>query len=214
MAILALIVAMCTFFFPQLTHFSGYIPATSRQRRGSWGGHRLCQLFSQHCLVVCCMLNVVSAGVYSVNLNILCSFLHVTFSSFVQIAFSQHNSIMDLVQFFVTFFRWVSRRYTWWQLPQSRTPHPEHSADPLHLLSSSRPLRTHVTPEEPVGVVASLSAFTCAVVTCVTSSSDDCLQPASRCQWPSGQHRWMMSSVEAGHRVPPGELGVTLVSLC
>lgn len=24
-----------------------------------------------------------------------------------QIAFSQHNSIMDLVQFFVTFFRWV-----------------------------------------------------------------------------------------------------------
>lgn len=26
---------------------------------------------------------------------------------FFQIAFSQHNSIMDLVQFFVTFFRWV-----------------------------------------------------------------------------------------------------------
>lgn len=25
----------------------------------------------------------------------------------LQIAFSQHNSIMDLVQFFVTFFRWV-----------------------------------------------------------------------------------------------------------
>lgn len=35
----------------------------------------------------------------------------VTYLSFAfvpsQIAFSQHNSIMDLVQFFVTFFRWV-----------------------------------------------------------------------------------------------------------
>lgn len=113
------------------------------------------------------MLNVVTAEVYSINLNILCSFLHILF--FFQIAFSQHNSIMDLVQFFVTFFRWVSRRYTRWQLPQVRPPHPpEHRADPPHLLSGSRPLGDYVTPEGPVCAVVSLSTFTCAVIMCVT----------------------------------------------
>lgn len=81
----------------------------------------------------------VTAEVYSVNLNISFSFSRVLF--FFQIAFSQHNSIMDLVQFFVTFFRWVSRRYTRWQLPQVRpptpTPHPPSTEPTLHICSAA-----------------------------------------------------------------------------
>lgn len=194
--------------FPTIETFFG-------QRRGSWGGHQLCQLFSPHYFDVWCMLNVVTAEVYSVNLNILCSFLHILF--FFQIAFSQHNSIMDLVQFFVTFFRWVSRRYTRWQLPQVRPPTPPRA--------QSRPSTSAQQQQAFGGLCDSRRACVCCCqpeyiyVRCgyvcdFASSSDDCLQPAPRCQWPSGQHRRMMSSVEAEHHVPPGELGVTLASLC
>lgn len=89
--------------------------------------------FSHTSFAVLCMLNF-TAEVYSVNLNILCSFLRALF--FFQIAFSQHNSIMDLVQFFVTFFRWVSRRCTRWQLPQI-TPHPPSTEPTLHICSAA-----------------------------------------------------------------------------
>lgn len=63
---------------------------------------------------------------------------------FSQIAFSQPNSIMDLVQFFVTFFRWVSvvlrgssldRTIIWTQWVAAASGNP---LNPQHLPSSSR----------------------------------------------------------------------------
>ena len=65
---------------------------------------RLSALSPRFCFVVNAQsyqtLLVVTMEVHSVD--------QLFFFFFFQIAFSQHNSIMDLVQFFVTFFRWVT----------------------------------------------------------------------------------------------------------
>lgn len=124
---------------------------------------------------------------------------------------------MDLVQFFVTFFRWVSRHYTQWQMPQARVFTPQHSANPPHLLSnsSSRPLGI-LWLQKSLCVLSSASVhFTRAVVTCGSSHPPHTIAcgqlgdvtdlQASTVGW---CHQWRM-----GHQVLPGEFGTTLVPL-
>lgn len=102
--------------------FSGYIPTSSQQYQVSWGGCQHYHLFSHLLFTVWWMLSATSFLLPIWRCLFFCCFhcliLCVVF--FFQIAFSQHNSIMDLVQFFVTFFRWVLWHYRQWQVPQAR----------------------------------------------------------------------------------------------